>query len=584
MSPKNNDSFSKRTWRLFYPFWLSEHKYWAWGLSLSILGLVGVYVYLVLKLNYWSREFYNTFTDLDLQEFYRLLVVFAGLATMTIITFTIKNYLVNVLEIRWRRYMTHQFTQLWLRHHAYYGLQLNGNGTDNPDQRIQQDIHLFTTQTAGLFFAFFREFVLLLAFLGVLWVLSGEITFTLMGVEVVIHGYMCWAALLISVIGTFISVKVGRPLIRLDFQQEKREADFRYSLVRLRENVEGVALYEGEDREDAIFSRRFTSIVHNYYRIIHRMLFVNFWTSGYSQVGAIIPALLAAPKIFGSVIKFGGFMQILGAYRYVQDALSFIVDNFPVIASWKATTQRLLSFAEQATIIRERQLSGESKIHVKRLASLKNVEISDLHVELPNGEILFDDFHCTFTKGKHTLIIGPSGTGKSTLFRTIAGIWPYGAGDIRVPKKDVLMFLPQRPYMPLGTLGEVLCYPNDYQEVPFEVFVETLKKVNLTPLIRRVDDVNDWARVLSLGEQQRVAIARVLIQKPDWLFLDEATSAMEEKAEASLYKVLEEDLPKTTLVTIGHRSSLKKFHDHVITVKRKPHVNPMKEPEILVLE
>jgi len=584
MDPKNNDSFTKRTWKLLYPFWFSEEKYWAWGLSLSILAGIAGYVYLTFRINYWSRDFYNTFTDLDISEFYRLLGVFAYLATMTIATFTIKNYLIQVLEIRWRRWMTQNFTKMWLSHHAYYGLQLSGDGTDNPDQRIQQDINLFTAQTAGLFFVFFREILLMFTFLGVLWALSGEITFSIGSTEIVIQGYMCWAALLIAVVGTFISFKIGHPLIRLDFQQEKREADFRYSLVRLRENVEGVALYEGEERESAIFRRRFKQILRNYYQIIHRMLFVNFWTSGYSQVGAIIPALLAAPKIFGGAIKFGGFMQILGAYRYVQDALSFFVENYPVIASWKATTQRLLSFSEQANFIMDRQLKGESNIHIQRLPKIKNIQINDLHVELPNGEVLFDKFHSTFTRGKHTLIIGASGTGKSTLFRTIAGIWPYGAGDISVPQKDSLMFLPQKPYMPLGTLGEVLCYPNDYHQISFEVFEEVLEKVQLKEFIERVDEINDWSRILSLGEQQRAAIARVLIQKPDWLFLDEATSAMEEKAEAHLYKILEDSLPKTTLVTIGHRSSLKKYHEHVITVKRKPNVQSKIEPEILVLE
>ena len=584
MGLKNNDSFSRKTWRLLYPFWFSEEKYWAWGLTVSILTGLGIYVYISVRLNYWSREFYDTFSTLDINEFYHLLGEFAVLASIAIFVFTFKSYLVRLLEIRWRRWLTQKYTNMWLNHHAYYGLQLDGAGTDNPDQRIQQDIYMFTAQTAGLFFTLFREVVLMITFLGVLWSVSGDYTITIGTTPIIIHGYMCWAALIFAIAGTTVSLKIGRPLIRLDYERERCEADFRYSLVRLRENVEGVALYEGEDREEDIFKRRFKEIVSNYYRIVYRMLFINFWTSSYSQVGAIIPALLAAPKVFSGAIKFGGFMQILGAYSYVQSALSFVVDNYAVIAAWKATTQRLLSFAEKADEIRDRQLRGESLIHINQLPKIKDLEITNLHVELPGGEILFDDFHSTFKRGDHTLIIGPSGTGKSTLFRTIAGIWPYGAGEINVPRKDNLMFLPQKPYMPLGTLGEVLCYPNDYHKVPRKQLQHALEKANLTPLALRIDEVNDWSRVLSLGEQQRVAIARVLIQKPDWLFLDEATSAMEEKAEAGLYQVLAKELPKTTLVSIGHRTSLKKFHSHIIKLKRKPQPKVEAGPEILVLE
>jgi vitamin B12/bleomycin/antimicrobial peptide transport system ATP-binding/permease protein len=557
---KSRITFLCQVWtHLIRPYWTSQDRWIAAGLLGGYLVLMGFFIYLTVWLNYWQNDFFTAIQELNSRAFFSLLGIFCILAVFANISFTLKAYFLAKLEIRWRQWMTQHFVEGWTSNRRYYTLQLNGDGTDNPDQRIADDIYQFIHTTLSLSIGFLQQSIMLISFLGILWGLSGTLTIPLGSFSLTIPGYMCWGAILYAIGGTFFSVYLGRPLIHLNYEQQRREANFRYSLIRFRENMEGVALYQGEEKEREIFGIRFTHIVDNFNITLRRLLKMYSWNNIYGQVSGIYPFLLAAPRLFTKEITFGGFMQTLGAFEQVTSSLSFIVDNYTSIASWRATTNRLLEFKLNLETISPSPLSHgtheEEAIHV-----------ACDHISLPHGVILKEDLNITFKKGEHTLITGHTGVGKSTLARVLSGLWPYGKGEIKIPSSSFL-FLPQKPYMPLGSLESVLQYPAS--NASKDEVDKVLKAVGLSGLKPHLQDVNDWARVLSLGEQQRIAIARALLTKPHWLVLDEATSAMDEASEAELYSLLKKGLPDTTFISIGHRESLKPLHSREIRLEER---------------
>ena len=549
-------------WTLIRPYWFSEDRWAGRGLLLVVVVLNLFIVYINVLLNKWYNLFYNSLQDKDFAAFGSLLIRFSWLAGLFIVAAVYQVYLNQMLQIRWRRWLTDRYLSAWLTEGAYYRMQLTSGETDNPDQRISDDLRLFVTGALTLSIGGMRAVVTLVSFLGILWGLSGSVVLPI-GPGVTIPGYMVWAALLYAVAGTWLTNLIGRPLVRLNFNQQRYEADFRFSLVRFRENTEGVALYKGEADEMRSFRERFSWVVGNWWDIMRQQKRLTWFTAGYGQAAIIFPILVAAPRYFRGEIPLGALMQTSQAFGQVQDSLSFIITSYTDIAEWRAVVLRLLGFERALARVRA-EAAVEGVRH--RTGPADALRLDHVTLSLPGGRSLMEDVSFDIRPGDTTLISGPSGAGKSTLFRAIAGIWPFGRGDVRLPGAGRVLFLPQRPYLPIGTLREVVSYPTPSTGVSDAALVQALEAVGLPELTGRLDERAHWALALSPGEQQRIAFARALVQQPDWLFLDEATSAVDEETEASLYSLLRDRLPGTTVVSVGHRSTLRAFHARRLVV------------------
>ena len=550
-------------WRLTKPYWTSEEKWSAWGLLLAVIVLNLGNVYISVRINAWNNDFYTALQAFNGGEFFHQLGIFSVLAAFYIAFAVYAVYLNQMLQIRWRRWLTRRYLGAWLGDRAFYQMQL-GSTTDNPDQRISEDLNQFTTYVLTLSLGLLTAVVSLVSFLFILWGLSGPANIAL-GTWGTLHipAYLVWAALLYAGVGTWLTIKIGRPLIPLNFSQQRFEADFRFSLVRLRENAESVAFYGGESVELGVFRERFRSIFENFWKIMKRQKRLTWFTAGYGQVAIIFPVVVVAPRYFAKQIGLGGLMQVVGAFSSVQNSLSFIISSYTEIAAWQAVTERLSGFEERLLAIQQ-SMRAPRQIAIRHEGA--GVAVNEIDLDLPNGTPLLRGVTFAPEPGAAILITGPTGAGKSTLLRAIAGIWPFGRGEIRLGRGGIL-FVPQRPYLPLGTLGSALLYPRgDNGSVLPARLVAVLEQVGLGALADELDVVDNWSQRLSLGEQQRLAFARILLVKPTLLFLDEATSALDEASEARLYGLLRTVLWRPTVVSVGHRSTLRSFHDQVLEV------------------
>lgn len=555
--------FFATLWALTKPYWVSAERGTGLVLLATVVGLALTLVWTEVQFNTWNRDFYTTFETKDQGEFYRQLGKFTLLALLFIVTAVYRQYFQQMLLIEWRTWLTGKYLADWLQDRAYYRLQLLSGGgapadpllrgTDNPDQRIADDLRIFVDLTLSLSLGLLSAVVTLVSFVAILWQLSGA--FTLAGVE--IPGYMVWVALLYAVVGTWLTHLIGKPLIMLDFNQQRYEADFRFSLVRLRENAEGVALYRGEGGELANFRSRFANVIANWWGIMKKQKQITWFTSFYGQVAIIFPFVVAAPRYFSGAMPLGGLFQTASAFGQVQGALSWFINAYASFAVWKATVDRLTGFTQALERAREEaeRLDGERVEGTQPGFSLDRLEVN-----LPQGRPLLASLNLQLDKGESVLVTGPSGAGKSTLFRALAGIWPYWKGRIALPGGAKLLFLPQRPYLPIGSLKHAVCYPEDASRVTDGDAREALRATGLAHVADDLGREENWAQLLSGGEQQRLAIARALLNRPDWLFLDEPTAALPDDAQAALYRLLKERLPQTTLVSIGHREGLAQFH------------------------
>lgn len=554
----------KAAWRMIKLYWRSKDSLWSWLLLFFIVVLTSGAIYLAKVFNTWYKEFWDTVQNYDLPGFKHQLLVFVVLATIHVIVSVNNAYLRSLLCIRWRRWFTTKVMQDYLHSDTYYKMQLEDRKTENPDQRISEDLSGFVTSTVSLLLGTASDLAMLGTFGVILWDLSASVDMTLWN-GYVLHlpdGYMLYLAIAYALIGTLLTFKIGKPLVKLNFRQQRYEADFRFSLIRVRENSESIALYKGNQTEEKILNNGFTSVVKNYLSLIKREKRLGFFTLSYAQTAVIFPLLIAAPMYFAKIISMGSIMQINSAFSRVQESLSTVIGSFSSWASYKAIIDRLALFFDS--------MDSSTEIHCLNANKTKDTSafmVESLTVSNPKAEPLWKNLSFALKKGQSLLIRGPSGCGKSTLIKTFAGIWPYAQGTVCEPEQDKILFLSQRPYLPLGTLKEAVCYPGDL--VDDDIVINYLDKLGLSHLALSLDKQDNWSSILSLGEQQRIAIIRALLIKPNILFMDEASSALDEQIEQTAYQLIKSELKNSILMSVGHRSSLIKMHDFVLTSQKK---------------
>jgi putative ATP-binding cassette transporter len=554
-------------WRIAAPYFHSDDKWAGRGLLAAVIVTVLALVGLDVLLNQWNNRFYNALQEKNFEVFLREIGVFSLLASCNVVLVVYQLYLNQWLQIRWRNWMTSRYLGEWLEDANHYRMQLQGDAADNPDQRITDDVKLFVERTLEIGLGLLSSIVTLASFVIILWGLSAAAPLTVFGSEFGIPGYLVWGALIYAIFGTALTQWIGSPLVNLDFQQQRLEADFRFNLVRVRENSEQIALLRGESAERQRLSVRFGRVVENWYGIMSRTKRVRAFTQSYSQAAVVFPYILVAPAFFAGKIELGGMMQTASAFDSVQRALSFFVEIYRNLAEWRAVVARLDGF-EMAIAGAAALATGPDSIDVLSSTGSDNIDLQQLLVRLPNGTPLVSADRFSIRGRQRTLVTGPSGAGKSTLFRAIAGVWPFGSGSIAIPAQATLMMLPQRPYFPVASLKAAIVYPAEAGAFGSERVREVLIAVGLPLLASRLEEEAHWNRMLSLGEQQRLGLARALLHAPQYLFLDEATASLDEASEAQLYRLLEQTLPATTIVSIGHRSTLEAFHQRNVEMAR----------------
>ena len=542
-------------------YWGTRDSLKSWLLLAIIIGLTGGSVYIATSINTWYKTFWDTIQNYDIDGFKQQLVVFATLATIHVVVSVYNAYLKSCLSINWRTWLTGKTMDRWLQSDNYYKLQLADKNTDNPDQRIAEDLNMFVSATIVLILGTATDLAMMISFGVVLWQLSSAVDITVLGMDIHLpDGYMCYLALLYAVLGTALTFWLGKPLVRLNFRQQRYEADFRFSLIRVRENGESIALYKGEHEENKYLRQSFADLVANYIKLIVCTKRLGFLTIGYAQTAVIFPMLISAPLYFAKIITMGSIMQISSAFGRVQDSLSTLVSNFTSWASWKSVVDRLALF-----YLSMEEVEALHCLPVKKDAH--QLEVRNLTVKSPRGKLLLDGLSLDMSNGDSLLIRGPSGCGKSTLIKALAGIWPYSSGEVHYMNGASTLFLSQKPYLPQGSLRLAASYPSE--PVTDGRTEDFFKMVGLEHLVEHLDEVDTWSHILSLGEQQRVAIVRALINTPDILFLDEASSAMDEKTEAMVYDLLHKRLNRSIIISVGHRSTLISRHKNVLTYDGK---------------
>jgi putative ATP-binding cassette transporter len=560
---KRVGSFVGDWWRLVVPYFKSEEWPIAMSLLIGAVALTLGSVELEVLFNDWNRRFYDSIQNKEEAVFWREILTFSWLAALFILVFVARSIVSPYLRLRWRRWLTRHYLAHWMDGRGYYRIELQRT-VDNADQRIAEDLRFLGEYTMQLFLGLLGAVATLYAFLRILWTLSGPLSLAPIGLDVTVPGYMAWICVAYALVGTFLANLVGRRLISLNFLRQRYEANFRFSLVRVRENAEGIALYRGEQDEAETLNARFADVFANGWRVLLTQAQLAFYQSGYAQLAIIFPYVVTAPRFFAGAITFGVMTQTASAFGQIQSALSFFIDNYTILAELRAVMDRLKGL-QAATDHKQ-----ESAIEIASQPGSADLTVDGLTLALPTGQLLLQNMNLVLLRGQSTLISGASGSGKSTLFRALAGIWPFGSGQVRAPAGARELFLPQKPYIPIGTLRDAVKYPDEHSTASDSEIIAALEAAQLGHLAGRLDEEAHWTNTLSGGEQQRLAVARALVFKPDWLFLDEATASLDEATEAAIYNELRQRLPGTTIVSIGHRPSLRQWHDRQIELKRGP--------------
>ena len=553
-----------KAWALLRPYWFSEERWTARGLLALVVGLNLAGVFVAVLLAHWNRQFFDALQGKDYSAFLALLARFGGLAALYIVAAVFALYCNQLLQIRWRRWLTARYCRDWLADRSYYVLQLDPSNVENPEQRIQDDIGIVANLSLDLMTGLINAVATLGSFLLMLWTLSGALQLNIAGFALAIPGYMVWVAILYAALGSVATHVVGRSLIGINFDLQRYDAEFRFRMIRVRENAESIALYGGERDEEESLKTSFGHIWRTWWRLMKAQKRLTFFTAGYGQLAVIFPILVAAPRYFSGAMSLGGLTQTSLAFGRVQSSLSWFVDAYPRIAQWTASVGRLVGFSE-ALARSKSLLASTAAIRVSR-SPATGLTVDGLNLRLPDNRSIVQDATLRIEAGDRVLVSGPSGCGKSTFFRALAGIWPYGSGSVAIPEGQRVLFLPQRPYLPIASLREVLSYPDRPQQHADLDCRQALTDARLSHLIDRLGEQANWSLELSGGEQQRIGFARVFLYRPDWLFLDEATSALDEETEQALYALVRERFPGITVISIAHRAAVMRFHRRRLTL------------------
>lgn len=550
------------TWHLVKLYWQSEHKKAAYFYIITLLLLTLLLVAMNVAVTYWYKYFWDAIQEYDKTLVFKLALMFIALAAIFVVTAVYKFYVQARFGVLWRAWLTEHVIDAWLKSQAYYYIENFDAYTDNPDQRIQEDVNLFVSLTTSLFLGVVDAVVTLCSFITLLWMLSGPLAINLGSLGTLhISGYLVWIALVYSFVGTYITHKIGKKLIPLNFEQQKKEADFRFNAVRIRSNAENIALYQAQNKEKRGILQSFSHVIDITLRVINREKMLLYFTAGFNQISIIIPLLAALPMYFTKAIHIGGIQQISSAFSQVQSSLSFIVNAYTDLAQWRSVVLRLTTFMNKVQEVEytyannaafEREEHGDT-----------SVVATNLTLKTQTGHTLFDGLNMTFYANKNYVIKGPSGVGKSTFIKALAGIWPFASGRVRLPAGKKVMYVPQRSYFPLGTLREVLLYP-DESKISDDNLCELLDKVGLPRLKVELNEMKNWSEILSLGEQQKVAFIRIILSEPDWVFLDESTASLDRDNEQKLYQLLNTRLPHCTIISVAHRESVADYHDEIV--------------------
>lgn len=546
-------------WRLARPFWASEEKYPALLLLLATVLMTLCLVGINILTNFWNLHFYNALQAMDYAGFIlgslQFILLQIGMAAFTVGAFHFQQK----LTIRWRRWATRNLLDQWLDSQRYQKLKLTETDVDNPDQRIAEDIDLFIIKSLKLSLGLLTSVVSLFSFLHILWQASSLVSVPFNGQSLVIPGLLVWVALVYAIVGTGIAFWLGRALPSLNFMQQRREADFRFSLIRLRENADSIAQYRGEALESARLNQRLGAALENFWALVKKQKLIMGYSTFYLNSATVIPMFIMAPQFFAGAFPLGRLTQISAAFGEVHAAIAYLVSVFPELSEWKSVIDRLIGFQDRLD-----NVQVKSKVRLEQQDN--GLDIKDLDIWLPNGRQLFKGFNLSLEPGDSLLISAPSGYGKSTLIRTITGLWHHASGSTCYDRARALT-LSQKPYLPLGSLREAIWYPNPPQHEEDAALGLAMQQVGLHHLSDQLDEERDWSQTLSIGELQRCAFIRALLARPTILFLDESSSALDSANEARCYQMLKQTLPETILISVGHNASLERFHWQVLELK-----------------